>query len=92
MLELRKIQFLSLVLVFVHPDHDRNILKRFCTSLRRDGWLLNEQTLYFLDYGDSLVCDAVVIMGAHKATHTDSKKIEFRGGPGAHWCIFLDAV
>ena len=79
--ELRKIRSLSVVVAFVHSEHDAGVTRRFTTSLCRGGWLLTDHQLYFPDYGDTVACTITIIIGVHKSTISGAKKIQLLTPP-----------
>ncbi len=72
MKELRLVRSLSLVVAFVHPDHDsRAVSHQFITWIKSDGWLVSNRQVSFTEFGNSVVDSCRLIIAVH--SHTEEK-------------------
>jgi hypothetical protein len=63
---------LSIVAAFVHPNHNsRAVSHQFITRFKSDGWLVSNQTIRFIDFGDSIADSCRLIVAVH--SHTEEK-------------------
>jgi hypothetical protein len=75
--QLRLIRSLSIVVAFVHPDHDcRAVSLSFQKRLRTDGWIISDKTISYPDYGDSTPGSCRLILGVHSNTKPSCTAIE----------------
>ena len=79
--ELRKLRSLSIVLVFVHPDHDGRVLTKFQKALRINGWITSSQVVAFPDCGDSIDGQCSVILAVHNSTDSNALPISLKQPP-----------
>jgi hypothetical protein len=70
--ELRLVCSLSLVVAFIHPDHDSHAVShQFITRLKSDGWLVSDRHVLFTEFGDSVADSCRLIVAVH--SHTEEK-------------------
>ncbi len=70
--ELRLVRSFSLVVAFVHPDHDsRAVSHQFTTRLKSDGWLVSDRHVSFTEFDDSVADSCQLIVAVH--SHTEEK-------------------
>jgi len=80
--QLRIMRALSIVVAFVHSDHDnRSVPNSFAKKLTADGWLVNDTQISFPDYGDSVVGLCRVIVAVHSNSEPDCSLLELRPPP-----------
>ncbi len=76
------IRLLSIVLAFVHPDHDsRAVSNGFLQCLRKDGWVCSDTVVSYPDFGDSVSGSCHLIAAVHSNTKPSCKPIEFKTPP-----------
>ncbi len=76
--ELRLVRSLSLVVAFVHPNHDsRAVSHQFITRVKSDGWLVSDRQVSFTEFGDSIVdsCRLIIIVHSHMEEKCSSLQI-----------------
>ncbi len=64
-IQLQIICSLSMVIAFVHPDHDcRAVTLNFTQQLRSDGWIISDMHISFPSFGDSILgtCRLIVVV------------------------------
>ncbi len=67
--QLCTIRALSLVITFVHPEHDnRAVSLLFVKKLAVDGWVITDTNVSYPDYGDSVVGSCRLIVAVHSNT------------------------
>ena len=72
MKELRLIRSLSIVVAFVHPDHDsRAVSHQFIARIKLDGWLVSDRQVSFTEFGDTVADSCRLIVAVH--SHTEEK-------------------
>ncbi len=70
--ELRLVRSLSLVVAFVHPNHNsRAVSHQFITWIKSDGWLVFDCQVSFTEFGNSVVDSCRLIIAVH--SHTEEK-------------------
>jgi hypothetical protein len=70
--ELRLVRSLSLVVAFVHPEHDSHAVShQFITRVKSDGWLVSNRQVSFTEFGDSVADSCRLIVAVHP--HTEEK-------------------
>jgi hypothetical protein len=80
--QLRLIRSLSIVLAFVHPDHDsRTVSNGFLLRLRKDGWVCSDMVVSYPNFGDSVSGSCHLIAAVHSNTKSSCKPIEFKTPP-----------
>jgi hypothetical protein len=80
--QLRIIRALSIVVAFVHPDHDnRAVSNSFAKKLTADGWLVNDTQISFPDHGDSVVGQCRLIVAVHSNSEPTCSLLELRPPP-----------
>ncbi len=76
------IWLLSIVLAFVHPDHDsRAVSNGFFQRLRKDGWVCSDTVVSYPNFGDSVSGSCRLIAAVHSNTDPSCKPIEFKTPP-----------
>jgi hypothetical protein len=71
------IRSLSIVVAFVHPDHNcRAVSLSFEKRLRTDRWIISDKTISYPDYGDSTPDSCRLILGVHSNTKPSCTAIE----------------
>ena len=83
------IRSLSIVVTFVHSDHDGHVvLNGFVAKLRTDGWLLSDTPISYSSFGDSIAGLFHLFIGIHSNTEAKCTPIVIRTPPTcASWCI-----
>jgi hypothetical protein len=77
--QLRLIWLLSIVLAFVHPDHDSHAVSNgFLQRLCKDGWVCSDTVVSYPDFGDSVSKSCCLIAAVHSNTEPSCKPIEFK--------------
>jgi hypothetical protein len=67
--QLRLTQSLSIVMAFVHPEHDsRAVTLNFVNWLRKDGWIITNTSIAYSDFGDSVCGGCRFIVAIHHNT------------------------
>jgi hypothetical protein len=76
------IWLLSIVLAFVHPNHDsRAVSTGFLQHLRKDGWVCSDMVISYPAFGDSVSGSCCLIAVVHSNTESSCKPIEFKNPP-----------
>ncbi len=71
-LQLRLTRLLSIIVAFVHPDHNsRAVSLQFINKLKSDGWLISDQMIQYSTFGDPLADGCQLIVRVH--SHTEEK-------------------
>ena len=80
--QLRLIRALTMVVAFVHPDHDcRAVGINFTQRLRSDGWVLSNTTISFPSFGDSVSGSCRLIVAIHSNAEVDCRAFEIKTSP-----------
>jgi hypothetical protein len=80
--QLRIIRTLSMVVAFVHPDHDcRAVGINFTQHLHSDGWVLSDTTISFPSFGDSVPGSCRLIVAIHSNAKTDCRAFQIKTPP-----------
>jgi len=80
--QLRIIRALSMVVAFVHPNHDCCAVGiNFTQRLRSDGWVLSDTTISFPSFGDSVSGSCWLIVAIHFNAETDCRAFEIKTPP-----------
>jgi hypothetical protein len=66
--ELRNIRYLSMFVVFVHPDHDGRPVSLSIKSLCSLHWVISDTKLSFPTFGDSVASGSRLLIGVHSDT------------------------
>ena len=87
--QLRLIRSISIVVAFVHPDHDRRAVSTgFAAKLRTDGWLLSNTPILYPSFGDSIAGSCRLLIGVHSNTEVKRNPITIKTPPTCtSWCI-----
>ena len=72
---------LSTFVAFMHPDNDSAGVDDFIRILKREGWRISSNQIYFPDYGDSIASYTFVVFGVHKSSDTVVEPIALRPPP-----------
>ena len=89
--QLRIIRTLSMVVAFVHPDHDcRAVGINFTQHLHSDGWVLSDTTISFPSFGDSVPGSCRLIVAIHSNAETDCRAFETKTPPQINQTPLLD--
>jgi hypothetical protein len=76
------IHALSMVVAFVHPDHDcRAVGINFTQRLRSDGWVLSDTKISFPSFGDSVSGSCWLIVAIHSNAEPDCRMFEIKTPP-----------
>jgi hypothetical protein len=67
--QLRLTQSLSIVMAFVHPEHDsRAVTLNFVNWLRKDGWIITDTSITYSNFGNSVSGGCRFIVAIHQNT------------------------
>ena len=76
------IRALSMVVTFVHPDHNCCAVGiNFTQCLHSDSWVLSDTTISFPSFGDSVSGSCWLIVAIHSNTETDCCVFEIKTPP-----------
>jgi hypothetical protein len=76
------IWLLSIMLAFVHPDHNsRAVSNGFLQRLRKDGWVCSDTVVLYPNFGESVSGSCRLIAAVHSNTEPSCKPIEFKTPP-----------
>jgi hypothetical protein len=76
------IWLLSIVLAFVHPDHDScAVSNRFLQRLHKDRWVCSDTVVSYPDFGDSISGGCCLIAAVYSNTKPSCKPIEVKIPP-----------
>jgi hypothetical protein len=78
---MRLIWQLNLFVAFVHPDHNGRSVSKFVSQLLSSGWVLSCTTCLFPNFGDSVIGQAILVVGIHDSTQSRMEPISFRIPP-----------
>ena len=77
--QLRIIRALSIVVAFVHRDHDCHAVGvNFTQHLRSDGWVLSDTTISFPSFGDSVSDSCWLIVAIHSNAETNCRAFKIK--------------
>ena len=80
--QLHIIRSLSLVVAFVHPDHDgRSMSNAFVKRLSADGWIFHDTSVEYSVYGDTIPGTSRLIVGVHSNTEERCQAFELKTPP-----------
>ena len=67
--KLRLTRSLSIVMAFMHPEHDsRAYTLNFVNWLRKDGWIITDTSITYSDFGDSVSGGCRFVVAIHQNT------------------------
>jgi hypothetical protein len=73
---------LSIVVVFVHPDHDCcTVLQSFFKRLHANGWVITDVPVSYPDFGESLIGRCRLIVAIHSNTEPNCKAFAIHTPP-----------
>ena len=76
------IRALTMVVAFVHPDHDCHAIGiNFTQHLRSDGWVLSNTKILFPSFEDSVSGSCWLIVAIHSNAGTDCRAFEIKTPP-----------
>ena len=80
--QLHIIRSLSLVVAFVHPDHNgRSVTNAFVKRLSADGWIFHDTSVDYSVYGDTIPGTSRLIVGVHSNTEERCSAFELKTLP-----------
>jgi hypothetical protein len=81
-IQLRIIRALSMVVAFVHPDHDCCAVGiNFTQRLHSDGWVISDTQIAFTSFRDSVSGSCRLIDAIHSNAETDCCALEIKTPP-----------
>ncbi len=76
--ELWLLRSLSIVIAFVHPNHDSRVVShQFIAWIKSDGWLVSDHQITFTEFGGTIAngCRLVVAVHSHMEEKCSPLKI-----------------
>jgi hypothetical protein len=68
-MQLRLTRSLSIIMAFMHPEHDsRAVTLNFVNWLRKDGWIITDTSIMYSNFGDSVSGGCRFIVAIHHNT------------------------
>jgi hypothetical protein len=80
-LQLHLIRNLSIVVAWVHPDHDGRSFSTFLTKLKASGWIATDSLLRFGAFNDTITVTHCLVMAIHSNVEERCKPLKLRIPP-----------